>query len=226
LLKIGRYFLARTAPDCVEIDNNQFISSFCESGIEISNIRIASFKIINQELAKNISQQALVTTQTGTQLTNLASQTEIATAEQRRNADVARIKAEGEASKLKTEIDARNKATLETAKAESESLLIQARASAQALELKAEAESKAILLKADAEAKRADLLQKTSLGGQISMFQMYSDMVKNSLTNVPKVIYLPSDASHNPFSFANLQQGSSEFSFLKQSEQEKKTYRS
>jgi len=210
--------------------HDEFISKLHDSfmdryGIEISNIRIESFKIINQELAKNISQQALVTAQTGTQLTNLTSQTEIATAEQRRNADVARIRAEGEAAKLRTEVDARNKATMETAKAEAESLLIQATAASQALELRAQAEAKAILLKADAEAKRADMLQKTSLGAQIAMFQMYSEMVKNSLTDVPKVLYLPADAANNPFSFLNFQQGSVDFSFLKQAEQEKKSSR-
>jgi len=211
--------------------HDEFISKLHDSfmeryGIEISNIRIESFKILNKELAQNISQQALMTSQTGTQLTNLASQTEIATAQQRRDADVARIRAEGEASKLKTETDAKNRATMETAKADAESLLIQARASAQAMELKAEAEAKAILLKADAEAKRADMLQKTTLGGQISMFQMYADMVKSSLQNVPKVIYLPADAAHNPFSFTNLQQGSNDFiTFLKQGDDTKKISR-
>jgi len=206
--------------------HDEFISKLHDSfidryGIEISNIRIESFKIINQELAKNISQQALVTTQTETQLTNLAAQTEIAIAQQRRDADVARIKAEGDASKLKTETDARNRATMETAKAQAESLLIQAKASSTAMALKADAEAKAILLKAEAEAKRADMLQKTQLGAQISMFQMYAEMVKGSLNNVPKVLYLPADAGHNPFSFDNLQTGSGNFSFLKMADDKK-----
>jgi len=71
------------------------------------------------------------------------------------------------------------------------------------------------------------LLQKTTLGGQISMFQMYVDMVKSSLQNVPKVIYLPSDSQHNPFSFTNLQQGSNDFiTFVKQGDDSKKASRS
>jgi len=53
------------------------------------------------------------------------------------------------------------------------------------------------------------------------MFQMYADMVKSSLRDVPKVLYLPADASHNPFSFDNLQTGSGNFSFLKQAEEKK-----
>lgn len=48
--------------------HDEFISklhdSFMEKyGIEITNIRIESFKIMNQELSNNISKQALVTAQ-------------------------------------------------------------------------------------------------------------------------------------------------------------------
>jgi len=192
--------------------HDEFISKLHDNfmeryGIEICNIRIESFKILNQELANNISKQALVTTQSQTQLTNLASQTEIATAQQRRDAEVARIKAEGEAIKLKTETDARNNATMETSRAEAEATLIQAKAQAQALELKAQAEAKAILLKGEAESKKADLLQKTTLGGQMTMFQIYSDMVKSSMNCVDKVIYLPPELASNPFLFNGIQGG-------------------
>ncbi len=137
--------------------HDEFISklhdSFMEKyGIEVTNIRIENFKIMNQTLAASISSQAIVTTQTQTQLANLASQTEIATAEQKRNADVARIKAEGEAVKLQTETDARNRATMETAKTESDATLVRARATAQSLEVQAKAEANALETKAQAEA--------------------------------------------------------------------------
>jgi regulator of protease activity HflC (stomatin/prohibitin superfamily) len=85
-------------------------------GINISNIRIESFKLMNPELSANISKQALMTAQTETQLANLAGQTEIALAQQRRDAEVNRIKAEGDSTRLKTETDARNRTTMETAK--------------------------------------------------------------------------------------------------------------
>jgi len=196
--------------------HDEFISKLHDSfmdryGIEICNIRIESFKILNQELQNNISKQALVTTQTETQLTNLASQTEIATAQQRRDAEVAKIKAEGDATKLKTETDAKNNATMETSRAEAESTLIQARAQAQALEMKAQAEAKAILLKAEADSKKADMLQKTQLGGQMTMFQLYSDMVKNSMGNVDKIIYIPPELGSNPYAFLNMQSGTTPF---------------
>lgn len=203
---------APSAPLFFDKVHDEFISKLHDSfidryGIEICNIRIESFKIINQELAANISKQALVTAQTETQLANLASQTEIATAQQRRDADLARIKAEGDAMKLKLETESKSKATMELARADAEATLTQAKAQSQALELKAEAEAKAILLKADAESKRADMLSKTALGSQISMFQLYADMVKGSMQGVEKVIYLPTDAANNPFSFMSLQQG-------------------
>merc|ERR1711981_1397045 len=69
-------------------------------GIEISNIRVASCKIMDPELSASISKQALVTAQTENQLANLKGQTEIATQEQDRDARVAQIAAEQEARAL------------------------------------------------------------------------------------------------------------------------------
>ncbi len=50
------------------------------------------------------------------------------------------------------------------------------------------------------------MLNNTPLGGQIQMYQMYVDMVKNSLAGVEKTIYLPTEGS-NPLSFWSFQQG-------------------
>lgn len=91
--------------------HDEFISklhdSFMEKyGIEITNIRIESFKIMNQELSNNISKQALVTAQVKysnvdwfltlrLKINLLIWQTEIATAQMKRDAEVNRIKAEG-----------------------------------------------------------------------------------------------------------------------------------
>jgi regulator of protease activity HflC (stomatin/prohibitin superfamily) len=91
--------------------------------------------------------------------------------------------------------------------AEAESTLVKARADATALEIQAEAEAKAILLKGDAESKRASLISATPLGGEIAMYQLYSDMVKTSMQGVEKVIYMPVESANNPLSFFNLQAG-------------------
>ena len=110
-----------SAPLFFDKVHDEFISKLHDTfldnyGISITNIRIESFRIMDTELATNISKQALVTAQTETQLANLTGQTEIATAQQRRDAEVARIKAEGEAIKIKTETDAKNRAIMEIAK--------------------------------------------------------------------------------------------------------------
>merc|ERR1719379_1713626 len=78
--------------------HDDFLSRY---GLDIANIRIESFKIMDDELAESISKQALVTAQTENQLANLQGQTEIATAEQRRQAEVQNIAAEAEAQSLK-----------------------------------------------------------------------------------------------------------------------------
>merc|ERR1712014_190502 len=75
-------FLARLHDDFIE-----------RYGIEISNIRVESFKIMDQDLANSISRQAITTAQTENQLSNLKGQTEIATAQEEREARVSQIKA-------------------------------------------------------------------------------------------------------------------------------------
>jgi len=202
---------APSAPMFFDKVHDEFISKLHDTfmehyGVAITNIRIESFRIMNAELANNISKQAFTTAQTETQLANLTGQTEIATAQQRRDAEVARIKAEGDAVRLATETNAKNKAVLESAKAEADAQVVRAKAESEAIQLKAQAEAKAILLRAEAESKRAEMLNNTPLGGQIQMYQMYVDMVKNSLQGVEKTIYLPTEGS-NPLSFWSFQQG-------------------
>merc|ERR1719284_1418515 len=80
-------------------------------GIDITNIRVESFKIMDQELANFISRQAITTAQTENQLANLKSQTEIATAEQERQARVSQIAAEQEARQIQLTTESQNKAT-------------------------------------------------------------------------------------------------------------------
>jgi len=195
-----------SAPLFFDKVHDEFISKLHDSfmdhyGIAITNIRIESFRIMNSDLSDNISKQAFVTAQTETQLANLTGQRDIATAQQKRDAEVARIKAEGDAVRLSTETNAKNKCTLDIAKAEADASILIARAESQSIELRAQAEAKAILMKAESESKRAELLNSTQLGGQIQMYSMYSEMVKNSLCGIDKVVYLPTDGGNNPLSF-------------------------
>jgi len=163
---------------------------------------------MNDELANNISKQAFTTAQTETTLSNLAGQTEIATAQMRRDAEVARIKAEGDSVRLMTQTSANNRAILDSAKAEADAAVVKAKAEAMAIEVRAEAESKSIIIRAQAEQKRAEMLNKTTLGGQIEIYQIYAQMVKDAMSGTSKVVYMPEDAMNNPLSFMNMQGGS------------------
>merc|ERR1712054_721022 len=92
-------------------------------GLDIANIRIESFKIMDDELAESISKQALVTAQTENELANLQGKTEIATAEQHRIAEVQSIAAEAEAE---------NERKIESAKALAEAAKIKVQIEAEA----------------------------------------------------------------------------------------------
>jgi regulator of protease activity HflC (stomatin/prohibitin superfamily) len=169
-------------------------------GIEITNIRVASCKIMDKELSASISKQALVTAQTENQLANLKGQTEIATAEQDRQARVAQIATEQEARALEVATQSQNKAKLEKSQAEAkakqfsvnqeaEALIARARAEAEAIRLKAEAEAEGIRTKAKAEAERAELLSKTPLGSQLALLELWAGTVEKSNEGVSKVVY-------------------------------------
>merc|ERR1712224_480843 len=86
-------------------------------GIEIVNIRIENFRIMNDELASNISNQAIKTAETESALANLKGQQEIATREQERLAAVKQISTKAEADALNTKITAENNAKIASAEA-------------------------------------------------------------------------------------------------------------
>lgn len=187
--------------------HDDFLSRY---GLDIANIRIESFKIVDDELAESISKQALVTAQTENQLANLKGQTEIATAEQRRQAEVQNIAAEAEAQSLKVKNDAANSRLMEQAKAAAESermkVQIEAEAAANAVITKARAEAEATRLVAEAESKRAHQLSETALGQQQALLAMYADMVKESNKGIEKIVYMdPTLAQNgNPFNMSGL----------------------
>lgn len=178
-------------------------------GVNIANIRMEAFKIMDSELAEQISRQVLTTAQTENELANLEGQNMIATQKQRTKAEVQTINAEAEARSLKTQSDAENKRKIDAAMAEAEAMKIKAMAKAQTeadvVMTKAKAEAEAIRLKALAESERAKLLSNTTLGQQESLLTIYSDMVKESNSGVSKVVYMdPSVNRDSPFALGSL----------------------
>lgn len=202
---------APSAPLFFDMVHDEFISRLHDNfkstyGVEIANIRVESFKLMNQELADNISKQAIITAQTESKLANLEGQRKIATAEMERDSAVIMIKAQAQAAQLATDVQAKNNAAIADAQSkaqaarivatgDAEALLIRAEAEAKALSLKAEAEAKAIEIKASAEKKRAEEVGSTPLGTQLAVLGVTSEMVTKSMQGVQKIIYLPSNAN-------------------------------
>jgi len=188
------------APLFFDMVHDEFIARLHDNfkktyGLEIANIRVESFKIMNSELADNISKQAIITAQTENRLANLEGQRQIATAEMERDSAVAMIKAQAASQQLATEVQAKNTAAIADAQSRAQAAKIVAQGEAEAMIIKAEAESKSIELKAAAEKKRAQELGGTPLGSQLAVLSVQSDMVTRSLQGVQKIIYLPSNAN-------------------------------
>lgn len=200
------YFFDRAHDEFMTKLHEDFVSRY---GVDIANIRMESFKIMNKELSTEISQNCLTTAHVENELANLEGQNAIATQKERTQADCQNIKAIAEAKALKVSADAENKRKVDAAKADAESLRYKAMATAQAeadaILLKAKAEAEAIRLKAAAEAERAKLLSQTKLGQQQSMLGIYADMIKSSNEGVNKVVYMdPSVNRDSPFALGSL----------------------
>jgi len=184
------YFFDRAHDEFMSKLHEDFVSRY---GVDIANIRMESFKIMDTELANEIAQNCLTTAHVENELSNLQGQSAIATQKEQTEATCAKIKAVAEAKRLQTLADAENKRRLDSAQADADSIL-----------LKAKAEAEAIRLKAVAEAERAKLLSETELGGQQSLFEIYAEMVKDSNKGVQKVVYMDPSSANSPFSIKSL----------------------
>ena len=179
-------------------------------GVDIANIRIESFKIMDEELSNSIAKHALTTAQIENELANLEGASIISTTRETTAAQVMKINAEAEAAKKKTAADAENQRQVDAAEASAKALKIEiqsrAQAEAEAILIKAKAEAEAIRLKAEAEAKRAEMLSRTTLGQQEALLAKYAEMVVGANEGVDKVIYMdPSVNRDSPFALGSLQ---------------------
>mmetsp|Transcript_20350 Transcript_20350/g.43606 ORF Transcript_20350/g.43606 Transcript_20350/m.43606 type:complete len:758 (-) Transcript_20350:100-2373(-) len=164
-------------------------------GVNISNIRIEAFKIMDDDLAEQISKHALTTAQIENEMANLEGMSLISTQKERTSAEVKNISALADAVAKKTTADAENQRMIDQAMAEGE-----------ALRIKAKAEAESIKLKAEAEAERAEMIARTDLGKQEALLSIYSDMVVKSNSGVEKIIYLdPSVNKDSPFALSSMQ---------------------
>ena len=120
-------------------------------GVDISNIRIEAFKIMDEDLAGQISKHALTTAQIENEMANLEGVSLISTQKEKTAAEVKKISALADADSLKTAADAKNRRMIDAAKAEGE-----------ALRIKSTAEAEGIKLRAAAEAERAEMIAQVS----------------------------------------------------------------
>ena len=209
--KTSKPFFENLHDQFIAILHDDFTERF---GIDISNIRIEEFKMMNAELAKNISNQAISTAQTQTQLANLEGQTEIATAQQARDASVARIKSEADARNLDIATKAKMSATIAENETKVRTIEMLATAEAKALKVKidaeteakantilkvAEAEAKAIEVKAEAERKRALALEATEIGQRIALYEIKARAAVESMRGVQTALTVPSRLSHDGY---------------------------
>mmetsp|Transcript_2283 Transcript_2283/g.4117 ORF Transcript_2283/g.4117 Transcript_2283/m.4117 type:complete len:233 (-) Transcript_2283:503-1201(-) len=189
---------------------NKLHDDFMERyGVDICNIRIESFKIMDQELSEQISKHALTTAQIENEMANLEGKSLISTTQERTAADVKNINAQADAEACKTHADAENQRKIEKAKTDAEALRIAAQSKAE-MEAKAiltiaKATAEAIRLKAAAEAQRAEMLSNTTLGQQEALLVIYKDMVVQSNSGVEKIVYMdPSVNRDSPFALGSL----------------------
>jgi len=208
-----------SAPLFFDKAHDQFIAKLHDDflsryGLEITNIRIEEFKIMDDSLAASIAGQAIKTAATQSELANLEGQTRIATQQQEREARMQQIRAEAEARNLqisaeaeKTQAEVMAAAQQVRSDAEANTTRTRAQAEADAILMTAKAEAEAISLKAKAEAHRAELLAKTPLGEKLSLLEVYGDVVKRSNEGVEKVVYMdPSTTSAgNPLALLTMQ---------------------
>jgi hypothetical protein len=172
-------------------------------GVDICNIRIESFKIMDQELPYQISKHALTTAQIENEMAHLEGKSLISTTQERTAADVKNINAQADAEAHKIHSDAENQRKIEKTKTNAEALRIaaqsKAKMEAEVILIKAKATAEAIRLTAAAEAQRAEMLSNTTLGQQEALLAIYKDMVQSN-NGVEKIVYMdPSVNRDSPF---------------------------
>jgi hypothetical protein len=158
-------------------------------GVDIANICIESFKIMDDELSDQISKYALTAAQTENDMANLEGNSLISATKERTAAAVLNINAEADAEALHTRASAENQRMIEAAQAVSQATIIQARAEAEAeaefILTKAKAEAEAIRLKAVAEADRAKKMSRAKQG--MSEDSLTTAHIENEIANLEDI---------------------------------------
>jgi len=180
--KVHDEFLAKLHDTCLRL-----------YGVEIINIRIESFKIMDEKLSAQISGEAKIIADIGSQLVNLMGKTKVAVADEQRVAEVKRIESEAYSTALHLKVTADNDAVISESRAKSEAVVIAAEASGQSILKKKEAEAEGLRLLGRAEAKRATMLAESGLGREIALAEIYGKALERSVEGLDAIVYLPTE---------------------------------
>ena len=118
-------FFDKTHDEFLSKLHDDFLARY---GINISNIRIEAFKIMDNDLAEQISKHALTTAQIENEMANLEGMSLISTQKEKTAAEVKSISTKAEVLALKTAADAENMRLIDAAKADAEAVLLKAKA--------------------------------------------------------------------------------------------------
>lgn len=146
-----------SAPLFFDKAHDQFLAKLHDDfmdryGLEVTNIRIEQFKIMDETLAQSISKQAVMTAETEAKLANLEGQTQISTQEQERQAKMRQIQADSEALAQKITADSQ----VAQAEAQARAQQVRAEADANSRRRMAEAEADAARIRAEATVAEAE----------------------------------------------------------------------
>lgn len=172
-------------------------------GVRLAEIQISSFKILDEELAKQIAKHALTTAQFENKVSLLEAKAKVFTAEEETASEVKRIAAVADRNAQKFRADAKNERDIEAAKARAQAMkiseLAKAEIEAEAMLVRAKAEAEAMRIRTLAEAERAELLSRTTLGRQLALMDRYAEMVIESRRGMQAIGVDPRLHAKSPF---------------------------
>ncbi|MFK7827494.1 MAG: SPFH domain-containing protein [Oligoflexales bacterium] len=165
--------------------HDQFVDELQETfgdtyGIQIENIRILSIDFADQKLAESIMNNAILYAQTKSQLENIESQQEINTKRAEYEKAVKIIESEGESQAAINRAQGKGESMKIEAQMKAEQIRILAEANAEKVRLAADAEKYSIERKAEAKQDYARKLGETELGGQMTLYDIQAQALKNT----------------------------------------------
>merc|ERR1719320_264496 len=163
-------------------------------GIEVLNINIEKLRIEDQDLAKQISSQAVKITELESQHKTLKKEGEVKREQAKIKLDVAAANAQADYIVAKKRADGVKLEHLSEAQAEYAGAQFRAKATAEIIGLEANAEIDAYILQSKAECEHAELMNMTNLSRELALIPANLEGVKakaEAIEGTAQVAYVP-----------------------------------